>query len=197
MNEAASPRVLTHGSQQLPFAGEMIRPTTDKGVGTQSSFLRKSFKVSSPGKPATLRISALGLYRAFINGTRVGGDVLTPGWTSYWDRLSYQTYDVSGLLVEGDNTIDIWLGDGWYRSRMMWPRNEILNCWGERVGAIAELRTASGEVIAATDATWQSGLTPVMRSGIYFGESYDAREGGRSPTGGTRTQVDLSGHERT
>ena len=124
----------------------MVQPTTDLGVGKQQPFLRKTFRHA--GGPATLRISALGLYRAFINGKRVGDDLLTPGWTSYWDRLSYQTYDVSQLLQEGDNTIDIWLGDGWYRSRMMWPRNEIINTWGDKVAAIAELRSASGELIA-------------------------------------------------
>ena len=46
-----------------------------------------------------LRISALGLYRAFINGVRVGNDLLTPGWTSYDKRLSYQTYEVGTLLA--------------------------------------------------------------------------------------------------
>ena len=143
MNEAASPRGARRASDnRSPFAAEMIRPTTDRGVGTQSSFLRKTFTLSSRGGAGTLRISALGLYRAFINGQRVGDDLLTPGWTSYWDRLSYQTYDVGDLLRDGDNTIDIWLGDGWYRSRMMWPRNEILNTWGDKVGAIAELRDA-------------------------------------------------------
>src|SRR3569623_482383 len=183
MNEAASQRALVRGSEPVAFAAEMIRPTTDKGVVTQSSFLRRSFKVATPGGAATLRISALGLYRAFINGQRVGDDLLTPGWTSYWDRLGYQTYNVADLLVAGDNTIDIWLGDGWYRSRMMWPRNEILNCWGSDIAAIAELRGEGGELLVATDATWLSGLTPVMKYGIYFGESYDARAEGLATTG--------------
>ena len=184
MNERLAPHALTQGVQQVPFAAEMIHPTTDPGVGGQSPFVRKTFTVSSGGGPMTLRISALGLYRAFINGQRVGNDLLTPGWTSYWDRLSYQTYDVSALLRDGENTIDIWLGDGWYRSRMMWPRNEILNAWGKEIGAIAELRNAAGDVLLATDDTWQSGLTPIMRSGIYFGESYDARAEAGAATGG-------------
>ena len=51
---------------------------------------------------------------------------------------------------------------------MMWPRNEILNAWGDKVGAIAELRGASGEVLLATDATWLSGLAPVMKSRHLF-----------------------------
>ena len=87
-----------------------------------------------------LRISALGLYRAFINGVRVGNDLLTPGWTSYDKRLSYQTYDVGPLLRHGQNVIDIWLADGWYRSQMMWPQNPIFNTWGSEIAAIAELR---------------------------------------------------------
>lgn len=182
MNEHASVRAAAN-AQPTSWSAEMIHPTTDRGVGTQSSYLRKTFSMPKRGG-ATLRISALGLYRAFINGKRVGDDVLTPGWTSYWDRLSYQTYDVSGLLQDGENTIDIWLGDGWYRSRMMWPRDEIINTYGKDVGAIAELRGADGAVLLKTDATWQSGLAPVVKSGIYFGEAYDAREEGKAPTGG-------------
>lgn len=182
MNEAISPRAVADAAPAA-FAAEMIGPSTDGGVGTQASFLRKSFTVSASSGPSILRISALGLYRAFINGKRVGDDLLTPGWTSYWDRLSYQTYDVSDLLQDGENTIDIWLGDGWYRSRLMSPRNGVINTWGDRIGAIAELRNGAGDVVVATDTTWQSGLAPVMKSGIYFGESYDARAEGGAATG--------------
>lgn len=182
MNEAISPRAVADAAPAA-FAAEMIGPSTDGGVGTQASFLRKSFSVPAGSGPSTLRISALGLYRGFINGKRVGNDLLTPGWTSYWDRLSYQTYDVSDLLHEGENTIDIWLGDGWYRSRLMSPRNGVINTWGDRIGAIAELRNGAGDVVVATDTTWQSGLAPVMKSGIYFGESYDARAEGGAATG--------------
>ena len=155
----------------------MVRPTCDAGVGTQASFLRQSFTLGGPGDGAVLSISALGLYRCFINGKRVGDDQLTPGWTSYWDRLSYQSYDVAGLLQAGDNTIDIWLGDGWYRSRMLWAKNPIINPWGNQIGAIAELEIA-GRLATKTDATWQSGLLPVLKSGIYFGEIYDATQEG-------------------
>ena len=91
-----------------------------------------------------LRISALGLYRAFINGARVGNDLLTPGWTSYDKRLSFQTYEVGPLLRHGQNVIDIWLADGWYRSQMMWKKNPIFNTWGSQIAAIAELRGGAG-----------------------------------------------------
>ena len=85
---------------------------------------------------------------AFINGKRVGDDQLTPGWTSYWTACRYQTYDVGDLLKAGENTIDIWLGDGWYRSQMMWPRNQILNTWGERDRRHRRAARRAGKVAA-------------------------------------------------
>src|SRR5579862_10051878 len=113
------------------FAGAMIRPLTDKGVGERAPFVSASFILPDrPPKNATLHITALGLYRAFLNGERVGDDQLTPGWTCYHERLAYQTYDVGKLLKPGVNTIEIWLGDGWLRSQMMWARHPLFNTWG-------------------------------------------------------------------
>jgi alpha-L-rhamnosidase len=160
------------------WAAEMVRPTADAGVGTQASFLRKEFDVPAVGGGERLFISAQGLYRCFINGKRVGNDLLTPGWTCYDKRLSYQTYDVGQYLTPGKNVIDIWLADGWYRSRLMWPRSTLVNTWGDAVAAIAEIRSSgdqNADVLLVTDATWQSGLSPILKSGLYFGEIYDAR----------------------
>ncbi len=44
--------------------------------------------------------------------------LLTPGWTSYQERILIDTVDVTGLLREGDERRS-WLavGDGWYRGR--------------------------------------------------------------------------------
>ena len=161
----------------------MVRPATDAGVGGRAPFLRKTFTLDQPVRLAVLRISAQGLYRCFINGERVGHDLLTPGWTSYQDRLSYQTYDVSALLRPGENVIDIWLGDGWHRSTLLWKKIALTNTWGAHVAAIAELQ-ADGHPLVATDADWQSGLLPVLKNGLYFGEVYDAREEGTPATQG-------------
>ncbi len=156
------------------FGASMIAPTCDAGQGTAGTFVSREFAVGTITPGTTLRISALGLYRAFINGRRVGDDLLTPGWTCYDDRIAYQTYDVTDLLLSGNNRIEIWLGDGWYRSQLLWASNPVFNCWGDRTGAIAEI-SAAGAPLLKTDGTWKSGYTPVTRNGIYFGEDYDAR----------------------
>jgi alpha-L-rhamnosidase len=172
------------------WTAKMVRPLADKGVETRASYLTKTFTLSSLGGAGTLKISALGLYRAFINGKRVGHDQLTPGWTVYTQRLSYQTYDVTDLLVAGENTIDIWLGDGWLRSQMGWRANHSLNTWGSEIAAIAEL-SVGDKIVLATDTSWRSGLLPITKSGIYLGEHYDAREEALNATDGSAEIADF------
>ncbi|MGV8854705.1 MAG: family 78 glycoside hydrolase catalytic domain [Devosia sp.] len=174
MAPAASHEAAQSGRQ---WTARMVRPLADQGVGTPASFLAKTFHLHSLTGGEVLDISALGLYRCFINGTRVGNDLLTPGWTSYDVRLSYQTYAVSDLLLKGENRIEIWLADGWLRSQMMWGKAPIFNAWGSEIAAIAELRASDGDrsPLLITDASWESGELPIRKSGIYFGEIFDAR----------------------
>ena len=115
---------------------------------------------------------------------------MTPGWTCYRERLAYQTYEVGALLRQGGNIIDIWLADGWLRSQMMWAKNPIFNAWGDEIGAIAEI-AAGGKVLLASDATWRSGPLPIVKSGIYFGESFDARLEGLPADKGSAVVADF------
>lgn len=177
MNDALAPAASAQTNKTArQWTAQMVRPLADAGVGTPASFLAKTFKLAAVGGHETLDISALGLYRCFINGKRVGNDLLTPGWTSYDSRLSYQTYVIADLLAPGENRIEIWLADGWLRSQMMWGQAPIFNTWGSQIAAIAEMRAAPGEApFLLTDASWDSGELPVRKSGIYFGEIFDAR----------------------
>ena len=89
MNEQSSIATSAAAIAATSWSAQMVRPTSDAGVGTPGSFLRKEFETGNISGREVLRISALGLYRAFINGQRVGNDLLTPGWTSYDKRLSF------------------------------------------------------------------------------------------------------------
>lgn len=177
LNETAAE--LASGSQASTrvWTAKMVRPLADKGVGTPASFVAKTFNLDTVSGAEILDITALGLYVCFINGKRVARDILTPGWTAYDARLSYQTYDVGSLLVAGENRIEIWLGDGWMRSQLMWGLAPLHNVWGSDIAAMVELRSKAGDVdpILVTDASWESGELPIRKSGIYFGETFDAR----------------------
>ena len=157
------------------WTASMIAPLSDEGQGRPASFVGTEFELKAVAADARLLVSAQGVYRAFLNGQRVGDDLLTPGWTCYDDRIAFQSYAIADLLRPGANRLEIWLGDGWWRSQMMWGHERpIFNCWGNRIGAIAEI-VAGHDVLVRTDENWESGLLPIRQSGIFFGESVDAR----------------------
>ncbi|CDI12198.1 family 78 glycoside hydrolase catalytic domain [Agrobacterium pusense] len=172
--EKAQARVALRWPNASQSSASMIAPRCDQGQGTQASYVAKDFEWIGAGDVAELYVSAQGLYRTFVNGMRVGDDLLTPGWTCYDHRLAYQVYDIAHLLKVGSNRIEIWLGDGWFRSQMMWVAKPIFNCWGSKIGAIAEVFVGKKSILETSD-DWVSGFLPITKSGIYWGEDHDAR----------------------
>jgi alpha-L-rhamnosidase len=87
----------------------------DVGPGlAPSPYLRREFRLEKPVRRARLYATSRGVYEPYVNGERVGEDVLAPGWTDYRERIQYQTYDLTRLLAEGRNALGAVLGDGWY-----------------------------------------------------------------------------------
>ena len=123
---------------------------------------------------ATLEITGLGLYRAEINGVRVGADYLTPGFNDYDAYLRYQTYDVTGLL-QAENRLTVTLGRGWAMSRLG-PNSGDPCHWGRRYLLAARLTlTFADERVetAETDESWVAMRSPITMSELYDGEHRD------------------------
>jgi len=151
-----------------------------------SAVLRSTFRIGAVPERARLRLSALGLVDAWINGRRATDAVLTPGWTSYQHRVLLDTVDVTALLRDGENTIVLVVGDGWYRGRMGFAnRTEI---YGDRSGAIAQIDSELG-IHVATDETWRGGFGATRSASIYDGTTTDLRE---APVGVHSTDFDDS-----
>ncbi|MBN9212115.1 MAG: alpha-L-rhamnosidase N-terminal domain-containing protein, partial [Microbacterium sp.] len=71
----------------------------DATAEAQPALVRTSFRLERPVRRALLFWTALGAAEPEINGTPVSDDVLSPGWTSYRDRLVHETVDVTTLLA--------------------------------------------------------------------------------------------------
>ena len=124
-------------------------------------------------KSARLYATALGAYEMFLNGRRVGDQVLAPGWTDYRERVVYQTYDVTGSVAQGKNAISALLAPGWYETPLEWFQQP--NNYGETPPALrAQLRiehTDGSVEWVATDASWQAAGSYILHSELYDGES--------------------------
>jgi alpha-L-rhamnosidase len=138
--------------------------------------LRGSVDVPGDVDRARLYITAHGVYIAELNGARVGDHVLAPGWTSYEHRLRYQTFDVTDLARAGGNTLEVLLGNGWYRGRLGFTGGRAQ--YGERLGLLAQLEitTTDGTVhVLATDGTWAAADSDVLADDLYDGQRTDLR----------------------
>ncbi|MBO5671005.1 MAG: family 78 glycoside hydrolase catalytic domain, partial [Clostridia bacterium] len=137
---------------------------------------RRDFAVQKAVAKATLYASARGVYEAFINDTRLGEQVMTPGWTTYEARTQYQEYDVTALLG-AENVLKLRTASGWYKG--------FEGHWTELPPSAANRQNA---VIAAlylvfvdettqtivTDEEWQVADSEYRFCSIYHGCIYDA-----------------------
>jgi len=139
-------------------------------------FLRKTFVAAQTVTNATVYVTALGDYELHLNGQKVGNDVLTPGWTQFTKRVYYQTYDVTGMVQTGSNTLSAILGDGWYASVIAY-KGQRLNYGGTpRFMAQLVLDFADGgSQTIVTDSSWKASYGPIQFGDLLIGSGYDAR----------------------
>ena len=143
-----------------------------------SRYLRKEFQLDKDIKKATLYISGLGLYEAYINGKKVGNRVLAPSPTDYRRTVLYNAYDVTEMLNK-DNAIGVVLGNGrFYTMQQRKKPYKITNFGYPRLRANLIVEFADGtKKTIVTDSKWKMNVDGALRSNNeYDGEIYDARK---------------------
>ena len=152
------------------MSGKLVMTGTIVAVEPQGiPTFRKEFNVSNQIASARLYSTALGVYDTYINGTRVGNDVLKPGFTQLDERVLYQTYDVTDLLQNGTNAISTYVSSGWWSG---W-----IGSFGEGNAYRARLviNYADGSEVVATGSDWKFSTDSAIReASIFNGEIYDA-----------------------
>ena len=111
---------------QADLFGRAVWLTAKACKNTDIFVLQGHFSLNAP-KKATLRVLGLGFFHCYINGARVGEDLFLPLNTEYEPRECFPTeevlsgfhtyvpeYDVTSLLHDGENTLTLHFGGGWY-----------------------------------------------------------------------------------
>jgi alpha-L-rhamnosidase len=144
-----------------------------------ASWLRRTFSVGKQITGARIYVTARGLFELQLNGARVGGDHFANGWTSYHKRLDTLTYDVTPQLHDGNNTLEVMLGTGWYAGRLTWEKNKKA-LYGKDPELLLQLEITyadGSQDTVVSDGQWEGTFNgPVVSSSIYDGETYDARK---------------------
>lgn len=150
--------------------------TSEDALKSNGTYVRSEFTVRGKVKEAYSFTTALGLYKWYLNGKKVGSDEMAPGFTSYKKHLLFQTNNITEYLQEGKNAAGALLGAGWYKGKMGFL--EERNNYGMQTAFLGQIliryEDGTSEVIV-TDETWKGSDAPILFSEIYDGELYDAR----------------------
>ena len=152
--------------------------TSEKEYREGEVFVYRQKFTASQMKKAVFYGTALGVYEAELNGTKIGRQMFAPGFSYYPRRVLYQTHEVTELLREGENTLTVYLGQGWYCGRFLCENQTQI--YGEQpaVAWILELEDAAGSRKIVSDETVEELESPYEYAGEYDGEIYfaDGRE---------------------
>lgn len=159
---------------QEDWKGQWIGMNTEQRKRSAPQF-RRSFDISKPVLKARLYVCGLGYHESWLNGKKLGNEVLQPAQTDYNIRNFYITHDVTSQLVKGQNMLGCWVGDGFFNQDKVWGPKGL--SYGEPlVLAQLEITYSDGsKQVVVTDESWQCQSSPVTESNVYAGEKYDAR----------------------
>jgi alpha-L-rhamnosidase len=139
-------------------------------------YFRKSFSLRELAGKAEISICGLGYYELYVNGEKIGDQVLDPVVSQYDDRARFVTHDVSANLRKGENAIGVVLGNGWYNPHTpeVWHFDKAP--WSDYPKLLLRLDLegeSTPEIVS--DKSWKCSNGPILFDGLRNGETYDAR----------------------
>jgi alpha-L-rhamnosidase len=139
---------------------------------------RTRIEITAPLRCATFYWSALGVATAMIDGRPVDDAVLSPGWTTYPDRILHETVDVTDALGPGSRVLGLEVTGGWFTESYGFGE-EAKRVYGDQPWVAAQLHLlyADGtERVITTGDGWEAAAAgSVVASGLYAGETIDHR----------------------
>lgn len=145
--------------------------------GDSLPVFRKEFNCQDKVKRARIYACGVGQYELYLNGKKVGDDVLEPAWTDYNKYLCYAVYDVTQSLRSGNNALAMMLGNGFYNieGKRYAKYTGSIGKIGFILQLAMEYENGTKEVIGSDDS-FHSADGPITYSCVYGGEDYDARK---------------------
>lgn len=176
-----------------PWEGEehFERPGKEvDGFGPPAPMLRKQFTVKKEIEKAVAFVTGLGYFEFYVNGEKVGNDVLVPNNTNYGKRpllgnmyinvednfkeykVMYLAYDITDKITNGENVIGSMLGNGFYNPRKSWCEGYGTSRF---IGQVHVTYKDGSEDVIVSDKSWNVGKSPLLKNMVFYGETYDAR----------------------
>ena len=178
----------------------LLKPTDWKAkwIGTDQIFdpaqqdcnisdpwLRKTFTLKAKPAKANIFVASVGFHEVYVNGKKIGNDVMAPSVTDHTKRARYVAYDIASELKAGKNVIAIWLGTSWsifgpyiVKDR---PNTPIVIAQASIYANKNSITLSKPELVIVTDETWKTHESPNKLLGVWDsnrmgGEIWDANK---------------------
>lgn len=140
----------------------------------RAPILRREFTLDAMPQKAELTLAVAGWCEVYVNGSKVGRDVLSPVTCQPEKRISSLSFNVTTLLRMGTNEVEVLLGNGWFNTitKSSWGFPEAV--WKSRPKCCGEFKV-DGYTLFVTDGSWRAFDSPIVFTALRNGEWYDAR----------------------
>lgn len=134
---------------------------------------------------AKIYVTGLGYFEARLNGKKLGNDMLSPNPTDYEERkfekitypcrdhfthrIYYKTFDLSEMLKDGENILEIQLAGGWFIQNERIAEGEM--SYGKRVKCIYSIEFEDRTIRSDGSETWYQ--SEIIYSNLFIGEIID------------------------
>ncbi len=165
------------GLDENTLNGQYILQPASLG-NQEAPVFSKTIKIKNPTATTFLHVNSIGYHEVLVNGQHVSDIVLAPAVSQLNKRSAIVTYDITPALKKGENTIEIALGQGWYKKATFEAEHP-----GPMVKAEIDIYKGKKiEVVASTDATWTVRRTGYSGIGTwgplqFGGERFEAPDG--------------------
>ncbi len=151
------------------------KPEIDK-TRLSARYLRKEISVSKEVRKATASVCGLGLFELYVNGAKIGDQVLAPALSEYDKRAYYLTFDLTEHVIKGQNALGVILGNGrFFAPRKTTPMPMTTYSFPKLIFQLKVVYADGTAETFVSDETWQlTANGPVVANNEYDGEEYDA-----------------------
>ena len=165
-----------------PVVTGEVKDKMNNRAADGASWFVSSFKNEKEIASAKWMTSGLGVYEIYINGKRIGKQVLKPGFTHHTKTRYAFIYDVTDVIdkAEGaENVLAAEVTPGWWADKIVTPggHDGMLGKKCAFRGTLHILWKDGTQEFYHTDThNWKAGIAgPVTHAAIFDGEEYDAR----------------------
>ena len=151
------------------------KSTTKKNVA--APYMRRTVIFDKVPEKTEITVCALGFYEIFVNGKRITKGNLSPYIVNPDQVLPYDTYDVSDMMVYGENVFAFVLGNGMQNAfgGFIWDFQKARWNSAPKLAFALEMTAEGKTSVIEADKEVLCHPSPIYFDDLRMGEKYDAR----------------------